>query len=80
MDFTGDDDFWTFINGQLAIDIGGVHGATSGSVDLSNVAIATALGITNGEIYEVAIFQAERHTTNSNYILTLTEFTYCSGP
>ena len=30
--------------------------------------------LTKGSIYEVAVFQAERHTTESNYWLTLANF------
>ena len=63
---------WVFVNGRLAVDLGGVHGALSGSVSLD--AAAAALGLTVGGIYEVALFQAERHTTQSNYRLTLTGF------
>ena len=44
--FTGDDDVWLFINGKLAIDIGGVHGAESESIDLD--AHAGELGIVKG--------------------------------
>jgi hypothetical protein len=33
-----------------------------------------SLGLTIGSIYEIAVFQAERHTTESNYQLTLSNF------
>lgn len=60
-----DDDAWVFINNKLALDLGGVHGVMSGTVDLD--ARAAALGLIPGEIYDFALFQAERHTTQSNF-------------
>jgi fibro-slime domain-containing protein len=63
--FTGDDDLWTFINEKLAIDLGGVHGAETASVDLDMM--ASTLGITVGNKYRLDVFGAERHTTESHF-------------
>jgi len=74
LDFVGDDDFWVFINRKLAVDLGGLHTATAGSVTL-DAATATKLGnMTPNNVYEVAVFHAERHTTASTFKLTLTGF------
>ena len=35
---------------------------------------ATTLGLQNGQVYEIAVFQAERQTTGSSYKLTLSGF------
>jgi len=70
--FRGDDDVWVFINGRLALDMGGVHGPQPESITLAQKAVE--LGLQVGRIYEVVVFQAERHTTGSNYRLTLGNF------
>ena len=107
LSFTGDDDVWVYINGRLAVDIGGLHGATSGQVVLGDdgngvgandsgcSAHAAALPDPNGgcysaaekgndfddrftlekgKVYEIVLFHAERHTTASNFKLTLAGF------
>jgi len=73
LQFVGDDDVWVFVNGQLAVDLGGVHSASPGSVTL-DAATATTFGLTVGNIYEIAVFQAERHVCKSSYKLTLGKF------
>jgi fibro-slime domain-containing protein len=73
LDFTGDDDVWVFVNRQLAVDLGAIHTPVQGSVTFGTGA-RTNFGLTNGQVYEVAVFQAERQTTCSTFRLTLSGF------
>ena len=68
--FTGDDDVWVFVNKRLALDLGGVHGPSSLTIDFD--ASATALGITTGSTYQLDVFHAERHTSQSTFRMVTT--------
>src|SRR4029079_6423087 len=82
LDSRGDDCLWMFVNKKLAVHIGGIHTPQQKSITI-NAANAGNFGLTNGGVYEVEVFQAERQTTSSSFKLTLSGFnagTSACGP
>jgi fibro-slime domain-containing protein len=64
--FSGDDDFWAFVGGQLAIDLGGLHPAQSATLHLDRFRVS-GKKLAKGQSYSLDIFHAERHTDGSNF-------------
>jgi len=72
--FSGDDDLWVLIDGQLVLDIGGIHGAEEGVIDFSTGQVTVQgknqtslmdLGIDAGD-HTLSILYLERGSSMSN--------------
>jgi fibro-slime domain-containing protein len=85
LSFSGDDDLWVFVDGFLCLDVGGLHPSQSDVMSFADptsansskqdgIVAACKARLTPGDVYEVAIFHAERHTNASNFSLTLDGF------
>jgi fibro-slime domain-containing protein len=80
LDFVGDDlgGVHTPIDGKIVISASG-NGATTITQTYpipvpAPIQQTAALGLQDGKVYEIAVFQAERQTTGSSYKLTLSGF------
>jgi fibro-slime domain-containing protein len=72
--FAGDDDVWVFVNGSLAVDLGGIHQRTEARLNLDSIS-----GLVVGQEYNLDFFWAERHVTQSNFrIETTLDLINCS--
>jgi fibro-slime domain-containing protein len=73
--FSGDDDVWVFVNGALAIDLGGIHQRTEARLNLD----AAQPPLEVGKEYILDFFWADRHVTASNFhVETSLDFINCS--
>ena len=58
-EFSGDDDFWLYVDGQLVLDIGGVHAASVGKINFRTGDVETILKDNKGDV----IASRTGHTT-----------------
>ena len=65
--FSGDDDVWVYVDGKLALDVGGAHGRVDGKLDFSNkTATVSKTKVSQGSSVEGTNTISEFNLSGSN--------------
>ncbi len=73
--FESEDDMWVYIDGRLAIDLGGIHGPSADSINFDTVS-----GLTVGKRCSLDVFFTQRDSSGSDIRITTNIFVNCTCP
>ena len=71
-DFSGDDDLWVFVDGQLVLDLGGAHLKTTGSIDFSNKTVTATNKQAGNNVTRNSNFSIDNSAAAKNTVHTMT--------
>ena len=66
--FSGDDDVWVFVDDQLVLDLGGIHGARGGTINFSTGKVETEISKEKWKTEDLSTVEAGNHTLTIYYL------------